>query len=171
MWSTVLTCTSSRLTPARHPTPPSITEPPFNVSWACKTSVLLRLVPAAPRPIGQVCGPANVSATGRMKGHASEWACGQVSAPSRRKCGRMKGWAGEPTEQIGEQANEWVGVHCVRSCVAWVRGFFLMLVAFVQVSQHAGDRANTCSVRTLRDGRSLMTCKRVAWPLSSMIRA
>ena len=63
-------------------------------------------------------------------------------------------WAGEPTERIGERANEWVGVHCVRTCVACVGAFFLMLVACVHVNQRAGDRANTSSVRTLRDGRA-----------------
>ena len=51
-----------------------------------------------------------------------------------------------------------------------VGAFFLMLVACVQVNECAGDRANTCSVRTLRTG-GLMACEHVAWPLSSMIGA
>ena len=104
--------------PMAQPTPQSITEPPSNVPWACKMSVLLRLVPAAPRPLGWVCGQANVWVTGQTKGHTSGWARGQASTPSWWKCEWTNGWAGEPTERIGERVNEWVGVHCVRSCIA-----------------------------------------------------
>lgn len=77
------------------------------------------------------------------------WASGQASGPSQRMCGWENLWAGERIEWVGN------GRTSERACIVYTRVLCACVcwrAAGVWVDERAGEQANTCSVRMVRDG-------------------